>query len=388
MYGKTISVSGSLSILHCLRAPVGGLFRHVCDLATAQSEMGHQTGIICDARFAGDKTEASLRNLAESVCSLGVTRLPMSRQLGWRDLTAARKVYHLSKKHNCQVLHGHGAKGGAYARLASGWLKKKGQENLAFYTPHGGSLHYDPASLQGRVFMGLERRLANRTDGLIFESTYSSEIYQANVAPFPCETRVIHNGLRPEEFYSVILDVDACEFVFVGELRKLKGVDIFLKALAEISLTHSVKAFIAGGGPDEREFRQLARKLKISDAVVFAGPTPAQTAFSRGQCLVVPSRAESLPYIILEAAAARLPFIATNVGGISEIVAGSDVALIEPDDVAALKARMLDFLENPSPHVLAAEGLQEIVKNRFNIRGMAQSVTHFYVARLLDHQKK
>jgi len=349
--------------------------------------MGHNTGIICDALFAGDKTEATLRNLAENVCSLGVTRLPMSRQIGLRDVTAARAVFKLARNSECQILHGHGAKGGAYARLASGWLKKKRQENCAFYTPHGGSLHYDPGSLQGRVFLALERRLADRTDGLIFESAYSSEIYQANVAPFPCEARVIHNGLRPEEFYSVILDVDAFEFVFVGELRKLKGVDIFLQALAEISRTHTVKAFIAGGGPDEREFRQLAHKLKLSHAVTFAGPTPARTAFSRGQCLIVPSRAESLPYIVLEAAAACLPFIATNVGGISEIVAGSKIELIEPDDANALKTRMLDFLEHPSPHVQAAENLQEIVKRRFNIRGMAQSVTHFYATRLLDLQK-
>lgn len=380
-------MSGSLTILHCLRAPVGGLFRHVCDLARAQADMGHDVGVVCDARFAGDKTEATLRNLAENVCSLGVTRLPMSRQIGWRDLSAARKVFHLARMTECQVLHGHGAKGGAYARLASGWLKKKGLKNRAFYTPHGGSLHYDPASLQGRIFMRLERNLADRTDGLIFESTYSSDMYQANVSPFPCETRVIHNGLGAEEFYDVILDVDACEFVFVGELRRLKGVDIFLKALAEISESRPVKAFIAGGGQDEVEFLKLARKLKLSGDVTFAGPTPARTAFSRGQCLVVPSRAESLPYIILEAAAARLPFIATDVGGISEIVEGSDVALVEPDNVPALKARMADFLDNPSRHVDAAEQLQEIVKRRFNISGMAQSVTHFYVARLLDQQK-
>lgn len=367
-----------------MRAPVGGLFRHVCDLATAQADMGHDVGIVCDARPAGDVAERLLRNLAENVCSLGVTRIAMSRQLGWRDFSATRQVAGLAEAAGCNVLHGHGAKGGAYARLASDRLKRRGSKIRAFYTPHGGSLHYKPTSLQGRIFMTLERRLGARTDGLIFESAYSSELYHANVGPFPCEMRVIHNGLRTEEFYSAVIDVDACDFVFIGELRALKGVDIFLKALAEVGRTKAVSAFIAGSGPDEESFRKLARRLNISRSVTFAGPTPARAAFARGQCLVVPSRAESLPYIILEAAAARLPFIATDVGGISEIVEGSDVKLIPANDVSALAEEMQGFLEKPSERAKAAEKLQGIIRKRFSAESMARAVTHFYVSRLLD----
>lgn len=381
-------MNGSLSILHCLRAPIGGLFRHVCDLAVKQSEMGHSVGIICDARDAGDAAESKLRNLDENVCAHGVTRIPMSRQIGWRDFTAARGVLKHALQTQANVLHGHGAKGGAYARLASGKLKKKGNHIAAFYTPHGGSLHYNPRSLQGRIFMGIERRLADRTDGLIFESNYSAGLYHTNVSQFPCEMRVIHNGVGDEEFYEAILDLDACEFVFVGELRMLKGVDVLLKALAQVSKQKSVKAFIAGGGPDEKEFLKLAKKLKLADRVTFAGPTPARTAFAHGQCLIVPSRAESLPYIILEAAAARLPIIATDVGGISEIVEGSPVTLIPADDVDALAAKMLDFLDNPGTYVEAATALQERVKKHFSVRGMAQSATHFYVSCLLDQRPR
>lgn len=375
---------GSLSIIHCLRAPIGGLFRHVCDLATAQSDMGHNVGLVCDERHAGNAAEATLRNLDENVCSLGVSRIPMSRQLGWRDLTASRDVFRLAQHTQCQVLHGHGAKGGAYARLAAGKLKRKGFDVCAFYTPHGGSLHYDPGSLQGRIFMSLERRLADKTDGLIFESAYSANLYHDNVGPFPCEMRVIHNGLKPDEFYNVILDGDACEFVFIGELRWLKGVDIFLKALSQVSDARPVKAFIAGGGPDEKKFKKLARSLGLENSVTFAGPTPARAAFARGQCLVVPSRAESLPYIVLEAAAAGLPLIATDVGGIPEIVEGSDVRLIPADDVTALTQEMASFLRESAKYAETASQLQKIVSKRFNVRDMARSVTHFYVSRLVD----
>jgi glycosyltransferase involved in cell wall biosynthesis len=377
-------VNGSLSILHCLNAPIGGLFRHVCDLATAQAEMGHNVGIVCDARPAGDNAENMLRNLEENVCALGVLRIRMSRRPGLRDLFASRAIREIAIQAQAQVLHGHGAKGGACARLAASSLKKKDHRIAAFYTPHAGSLHYDPASLQSRLFMAMERQLAPKTDGLIFQSAFGAHLYHMKVGPFPCEMRIIPNGLRREGFYSAILDENAAEFVFVGELRQLKGVDVFLEALARLAAKHDIRAFIAGGGPHAGKFQKLAKKLGLEAKVTFAGPTPAHAAFARGRCLVVPSRAESLPYVVLEAAAACLPFIATDVGGIPEIVKDSDVALVPVGDAEALAVEMRNFLEHPQIYVDRAAKLQEIVAKRFSVDGMARAITHFYISRLME----
>ncbi len=377
-------MSRALSILHCLRAPIGGLFRHVCDLAAEQADMGHRVGVICDRGDYGRSAEAAIRNLGETSCELGVRRVEMSRQIGFRDITAPRAVRRIAQETRTQILHGHGAKGGAYARLAADTLKRKGQEIRAFYTPHGGALHYSPNTLQGRVFMALERKLAAKTDGIIFESAYAARLYEENVGASTCEMRIIPNGLKPQEFYDVILDESATDFVFIGELRQLKGIDILLNALAEIRKVRPVTAFIAGAGPDARKFSALAAKLELTGAVTFAGHVPAGAAFARGHCLVVPSRQESLPYIVLEAAAARLPLIATNVGGIPEIVEGTDVALVPADDVHALAQQMLAFLENPATFVERADALQNAVSKRFTVGGMARNITHFYVSRLLE----
>ena len=62
----------------------------------------------------------------------------------------------------------------------------------------------------------------------------------------------------------------------------------------------------------------------------------------------MPSRAESFPYIVLEAAAAQMPLIATNVGGVPEIVSGVDMPLIPPGDVPALAGQLRAFLAGPS----------------------------------------
>ncbi|MDH3581171.1 MAG: glycosyltransferase, partial [Hyphomicrobiales bacterium] len=216
-----------------MRAPVGGLFRHVCDLVAAQADMGHAVGVICDSRSGGATAAEQLGRLAVQ-CSLGVKRVPMSRQIGLRDITAYRAVRWFVLDSDAEILHGHGAKGGAYARLVARGLKKQTSRTRAIYTLHGGSLHYDPDQLMGRVFLDLERRLAPHTDSLIFESAYSAGLYEAKVGPLPCEGFIVPNGLWPHEFYDVVLDIDAADFLFVGELRELKGVDLLLKALARM----------------------------------------------------------------------------------------------------------------------------------------------------------
>ena len=151
-------------ILHCFRTPVGGLFRHVCDLAKTQSLLGHDVGIVCDSETGGELGEKRLADLS-AFCKLGIHRTPMSRQIGPRDWSALGTVQRVANNCKADVLHGHGAKGGAYARLAR--MGRHGQ-TLRIYTPHGGSLHYSPWSPQGLVFLTLERILLPKTDGLIF----------------------------------------------------------------------------------------------------------------------------------------------------------------------------------------------------------------------------
>ncbi len=122
---------------------------------------------------------------------------------------------------------------------------------------------------------------------------------------------------------------DATDILFVGELRKIKGVDILLYALAELKLGGPVTATIVGSGPDAERLKAMASALGLDGLVTFAGALPVREAFSLGRVKVVPSLAESFPYVVLDATAAGMPLIATNVGGIPEIVADTDTVLIE-----------------------------------------------------------
>jgi glycosyltransferase involved in cell wall biosynthesis len=388
--------SPSLRIVHCLRAPVGGLFRHVRDLAIAQAARGHQVGVIADSNAHDRLTEQRLADLSPHL-TLGLTRVPMTRDLGWNDVTAYRDIRALLARLNVNVLHGHGAKGGAYARLVGASVKATANscnptQLQVFYTPHGGSLHYHPTSLKGRIYLGLERRLAASTDGLIFESAYSGRIFAANVGANLCPTAVIPNGVLPSEFSAHTPADDATDIVFIGELRHLKGVDVLLNAMAQLRLGQTgpgqsglgqsgrrdLTATIVGDGPDAGQFKALSYRLGLDRAVHFTGAMPAAKAFPLGRVLVMPSRAESFPYIVLEAAATTIPLIATAVGGIPEITDGTDTQLITPDDAFVLAATLdQTFADLPAAQQRATR-LQQAVAQRFTVDTMTTAILAMY----------
>ena len=373
-------MSRNLRIIHCLRAPIGGLFRHVVDLALEQSVVGHEVGVLFDRSFL-PKINAAQLELLEKYCRLGVRTTAMARLLHPNDFFASRATLAFAKETQAQILHGHGAKGGAYARYAAKVLRYQGQSTLGFYTPHGGSLHYDPESLMGRLFLSLEKKLARMTSGLIFESQYSADLFVKNVGGGFCPVQVIPNGLRPQEFQPNEPAGNAADFVFVGELRTLKGVDVLIHAFQHLFARHpQLRLAIVGDGPDMARFQSLVKKLKLTEGVSFYGRLPTRKAFSAGRVMVVPSRAESFPYVVLEAAAAKMPLIASRVGGIPEIVAGSRTELVPAGDVVALAARMEDAIAQPALYQSMADELSDLIGHKFTTERMTAQITDFYLS--------
>jgi glycosyltransferase involved in cell wall biosynthesis len=360
-----------MRILQVMRAPVGGLFRHVADLTEALAGMGHEVGIVVDSLAGDAQTEAQLAAIND-VARLGVHRMPMPRVLGFDDLRTPLRIRKLAKRLNVTILHGHGAKGGFGARLAR--IGNRGV--AALYTPHGGVLHFDTKSPSGALFMAIERMLLNATDAVIFESAYGQRVFDEKIAIPPCRSEVIHNGLRKSEFDIIEPQPHTADFVFVGELRLLKGIDLLVTALAQ--LDRPATLVMAGDGPDAALLQDMIARYGLSDRVTLAGVQPARTMFTKGRCVVVPSRAESLPYVVLEAAAARRPLIATDVGGISEIFGPTAQRLIKADSADALRQAMQSWLDSPAPMENDAMARQAYVAEQFSVERMAAEITALY----------
>ncbi|MXN67308.1 glycosyltransferase [Stappia sp. GBMRC 2046] len=369
-----------LRIVHIVRAPIGGIFRHISDLALAQTRDGHHVGVVCDASSGGAFEERAIADL-EPRLALGIRRYAMRRAVTPGDIRAAFGIYRHIRDLKPDILHGHGAKGGFFARGVGTIFRLRGRRVTRIYCPHGGSLHFDPARLDGRIYFWLEWLQQKMTDGVVFVSDYEYAAYETKVARPMVPARVVYNGLAPHEFAPVEADGDAADFLFIGMLRDLKGPDLFIRALHNLKVAHGMvpSAIIVGEGEDRPRYERMVAELGLQARVSFAGALPAREAFGKAHCVVVPSRAEAMPYIVLEAVAAEKPLIATRVGGVPEIFGRFSDQLVEPGDPAALTAAMGAAFAEPEKMRRLAVRLRKGLAESFNIDLMNDRITSLYL---------
>lgn len=366
-----------LRIIHCFRSPVGGIFRHVRDLAEAQAAAGHKVGIVCDSSTGGAHEDQLFKSVLPYL-ELGVRRTRMQRHIGPGDLASAWRTFKLVKELRPDILHGHGAKGGVYARLFGTLLRVSRSRVARLYSLHGGSLHYDENTLVGRIFFTLERLMERFTDRLLFVSDYERRTYAQKIGQPPVSNSLVYNGLRPEEFEPVAPRADAADFLYIGMMRGLKGPDLFIDALArcEKETGRSISAMMVGDGDELPEYRAQVDRLGLASRVRFLSPMPARQAFALARTIVVPSRAEAMPYIVLEALGAGMPMIATRVGGIPEIFVDRVELLVEPE-VESIATRMADALADPVAFKAKMPTAAEL-RMRFGADVMAAAVEKAY----------
>lgn len=366
-----------LKIIHCFRSPVGGIFRHVRDLVEVHHAAGHQLGIFCDSLTGGAHEDRLFEEIRPKL-ALGLTRIPMRRAITPGDAAALWRSYRHFNHIQPDILHSHGAKGGAYARIIGSLMRVSGSRVARLYCPHGGSIHYDPASIKGKLFFALERFMERMTDRLVFVSRYEENGYSGKVGKPRCPTTLVYNGLSAAEFEPVATSANAADFLYIGMMRDLKGPDVFLDALkALLDQGLDVTAHFVGDGPDKAGYIDTVRNSPLAEHVTIHDAMPAREAFAMAETVVVPSRAESMPYIVLEAIAAAKPVICTNVGGIPEIFGDESGKLVEPGNVSALSNAMAAAL-NDSEAGADALVRQQKLKERFSVDVMARDVMQAY----------
>jgi len=362
-----------LRILHAVRAPVGGIFRHILDVANGQADRGHHVGIIADSMTGGERAEAALAAIAPRL-KLGVHRLAIRREPVPIDAVVWAHFMRLIRKLKPDVLHGHGAKAGAFIRL-----KGRSAKTIRVYTPHGGSLHYPLNTLKGAIYSRLERALMNRTDLFLFESAFARDTYQRTIGKPTGLVRCVFNGVTADEFDPIPIADDATDIVYVGEFRQIKGADILIDAVARLRADgKQVNLTLAGDGEELEALKAQIARLGLTDAVRFIGHVKARYGFSKGKVLVVPSRGDSMPYVVIEAAAAGIPMVAANVGGIPEIFGEHTEALFAPNIVGAMADAIETALDDPEGALERARSLRERIFLHFSQKAMVEGIMAGY----------
>jgi glycosyltransferase involved in cell wall biosynthesis len=252
---------------------------------------------------------------------------------------------------------------------------------IRVYTPHGGSFNYKPGTVFNRAYMIAERVLERATDLFLFESAYIGRRFREDVGSTAKLSRIVLNGISEAEFVPVRPNQDAADFVYVGEWRSAKGIDTLIDALALMNKRHgiAVNLVLVGSGPDEAILYDRAAARRVREQIRFVPPMAAREAFRLGRAMVVPSRAESLPYVVLEAVGARMPMVATDVGGIPEVFGPYRNRLIPPNDAVALAEALFRTFSAPAEELREeADQLASFVASRFSLSGMADGVIAAY----------
>lgn len=159
---------------------------------------------------------------------------------------------------------------------------------------------------------------------------------------------------------------------FVGRLDPVKGALLLIEAMAQVLKAHpDATLTLAGDGPARAPAEARAAALGISGAVRFAGfMTQGQVAdlLATSDMLVLPSFAEGLPVVYMEALASRIPVVASRVAGVQELVEdGVTGYAVPPGDVATLVDRIIRLMDNPNAGRDMGEAGRNVVEREFDI---------------------
>lgn len=360
-------------ILHIVRAPVGGIFRHILDLANAQVGRGHDVGIVADSLTGGERADKALAEIAHRL-TLGVHRIAIRREPVPSDVLVWLGLLKLIRRLKPDVLHGHGAKAGAFVRL-----RRRSKKVIRIYTPHGGSLHYPLNTFKGEFYSRLERALKDSTDLFLFESAFARDTYQRVVGEPKGLVRCVFNGVTPEEFEPVATAEDATDLAYVGEFRHIKGADLLIEAVAQLHATGKhVTLTLGGDGEEMGKLKEQVHRHGLDGSIRFIGHVEARYGFSKGRLLVVPSRGDSMPYVVIEAGAAGIPMIAARIGGIPEIFGAESEALFAPSDASAMAEAIKAAMEHRDATAARAKQLRERIMEHFSQQAMVDGVLTGY----------
>ena len=203
----------------------------------------------------------------------------------------------------------------------------------------------------------------------------------------PARVQTIYNGLDLSGWNAASIPEKLPQntlITTIGNIRRVKGHDVFIRAAATI-VPHFPNACFSIAGevldPDYfEELQILVRDLNIADRFHFiGGVTDLHQHLSAADIFVLPSRSEGFSNAIIEAMAASLPVVATNVGGNSEAVKDGVSGLLVPsEDPAKLAAAIIQLLSNPSQAKAMGAAGRSIVAEHFTTEAMMKRITNTY----------
>lgn len=314
----------------------GGLESVLTLLAAGQTSRGH-TVRVAAVLSPGEGEHPFVNRLVDSGVHASAIRVADRNYLGERS--AIRK---LCRSQNADILHTHGFR----SDFLHGGVARS-EEIAAVSTCHG----FIDTSWRGRVYQWLQRRALRAFDAVVAVSS-------------PIERRLLESGIAPRKIHLVpnayeparslprhearqLLNLpDAAIIGWVGRLSEEKGLDVGIEAFAQARLADAYLVVI-GTGREEAALRELVKAKNLADRVLWRGAVPsAERLFSAFDVFLLSSRTEGTPMVVLEAMAAKTPIVATDVGGVPDVVDVSCAQLVRSGDINGIARALATTLSD------------------------------------------
>lgn len=199
---------------------------------------------------------------------------------------------------------------------------------------------------------------------------------------------IVHCGIDPDR-YDAPPSHSGKEVLFVGRLAGVKGVPLLLRAVADLTEKHpDLRLTLIGDGPDRAALEALCKQLGLQDRVTFLGyqsQDAVAKALSQADVFALPSFAEGVPVVLMEAMAAQVPVVTTRIAGVPELVTdGESGMLVPPGDAPAL-TQALDSLISDSDmrRAMGAAGRAKVAQD-FNMQAEAAWLSNLFQSYAVD----
>jgi glycosyltransferase involved in cell wall biosynthesis len=364
---------------------------HILLIASAPALAGGERNLLDIAQFlvtqkkwqvsAVVPADGLLKDCLENLdCLVSVVSLPSLLRP-----VSVKKIAGFASKEKVNLIHAHGTRAAFYARPAA---KLAGVPCV--YTMHG--IHYlNHFMFKRLVYLTVERFMQRWTSRLIFVCRSDMGKGVAARVAIPDASRVIYNGIKCQNNLSGRLELTVRQelglssnqklILSVGRFHRQKGQVFLVEAAARLIKNYPNARFVfAGEGQMLAKVKQKTAELGLNEIVTFLGGRDDVSRLMKAADLfILPSLWEGLPYVLLEAAVAQLPVVATAVDGVPEVIIdGKTGILVPPGDSQALAKAILSLLNQPELARLMAKAGKEFVSQNFTLEKMCQEVVSVY----------
>lgn len=294
--------------------------------------------------------------------------------------SAVGQLRNFIRDREVDILHTHG-----YKTDVLGYLAARGTQCKTVSTPHGWSAN---AGIKVQIYEALDRLVFRLFDAVV---PLSSDLYEGlrRLPGLGSKLRLIRNGVDLSEVDSVTQaspDLQAwksqgCAIVgYIGQLIPRKGLDTLLHAFHELDIPGK-RLCIVGEGPQRPELERLASQIGESDKVHFFGFRDDRIALMKAfDVFVLPSRLEGIPRCVLEAMAARVPVVATDIPGCRVLVEDNVTGMLFPvGDHLVLAAKLRRLLGDDRLRDSIANAGYALVRRDYSAETMAEKYAELYV---------